>query len=247
MNTFRLKIIAIITMLIDHTGAVLFPEPQYFWLRIIGRLSFPIFVFLLVEGFNHTRNVKKYLARLGIFALLSDIPFNLAFYNSFNSGSDIRIDLPAAFKSADAFKTFLIKMISHQNIFFTLFLGLLAIYLMSLIEVKFRKQIFMSNLLDAIITLVFSFVAILLRTDYDMFGILLIVAFYLFRGSKAILALSLITLSLALPDYSIELIGLFSLIPIAFYNGQKGRNIKYLFYAFYPVHLLILFLIFWIR
>ena len=88
MNTYKLKLIAIITMLIDHIAAVLIPSDTMLWLvmRCIGRLAFPIFVFLLVEGFHHTRDVKKYLLRLGAFALISEVPFDLAFY-----GTDARI------------------------------------------------------------------------------------------------------------------------------------------------------------
>ena len=103
LNTFSLKWIAIISMLIDHIGAVLLP--QYEGLRIIGRLAFPIFAYLLVEGFVYTKDVKKYLVRLGIFALISEIPFDLAFFGS--------VFAP-----------------SHQNVFFELFCGILMLYLM---------------------------------------------------------------------------------------------------------------------
>ena len=76
MSSFSLKVLAVITMAIDHVGAVLFPDLLF--LRIIGRLAFPIFAFLLVEGFFHTRDRKKYAIRLFIFALISEIPFDLA-------------------------------------------------------------------------------------------------------------------------------------------------------------------------
>lgn len=103
LNTFSLKCIAIASMLIDHMGAVLFPYST--WMRIVGRLAFPIFAYLLVEGFVYTRDVKKYLIRLGIFALISEIPFDLAFFGN-------------------------VVAMKHQNVFFELFLGILVLYLM---------------------------------------------------------------------------------------------------------------------
>lgn len=216
MSTFALKLIAIISMLIDHVTVVFITGNLWLYSigRIIGRLAFPIFVFLIVEGFFHTRNIKKYLTRLGIFAIISEIPFDLAFYNSYMHKG-------------------------HQNIFFTLFLGLLAIYLINTVENKYKSKMLFVNLANAGITMAFSLAAALLKTDYGFMGILLIVAFYLFRGSKPLLIFSMLILSGDL----IQACSVLSIIPIAFYNGQKGRNIKYFFYVFYPAHLLILYLI----
>ena len=101
LNSFWLKMIAITTMLIDHVGAVLLP--QYPILRIIGRIAFPIFCFLLVEGFMHTHDVIRYMTRIGLFALISEIPFDLLFYGRILDGT-------------------------HQNVFFTLFIGLVMLY-----------------------------------------------------------------------------------------------------------------------
>lgn len=101
MNSFQLKWIAIISMAIDHTGAVLFPENAA--LRCIGRIAFPVFCFLLVEGFIHTRDVRRYMGRLALFAFLSEIPFDLAFYG-----------VPFQFR--------------HQNVFFTLLGGVALMY-----------------------------------------------------------------------------------------------------------------------
>lgn len=216
MSTFALKLIAIVTMTIDHVGSVFFQNHPWLYLicKIIGRLAFPIFAFLIVEGFFHTSNIKKYLTRLGVFALISEIPFDLAFYDTY-------------------------MYLGHQNIFFTLFLGLLTIYLISMVEAKYQKNMLIVNLANAGITIAFSFVASFLQTDYKFMGILLIVAFYLFRGSKILLTISMILIS----NNVIQAFSALAIIPISFYNGKKGKNIKYFFYVFYPVHLLVLYFI----
>jgi len=101
IDAFTLKIIAAITMLIDHVGCIFFP--QYLFLRIIGRISFPIFAFLIVEGFMHTRDVKKYIFRMLVFALITEVPFDFAFFGTVNWG--------------------------HQNVLITFSLALLALYI----------------------------------------------------------------------------------------------------------------------
>ncbi len=219
MNSFYLKLIAIITMLIDHTAAVLIPSDTMLWLvmRCIGRLSFPIFVFLLVEGFYHTRDVQKYMLRMGAFALISEIPFDLAFY-----GKTLEF--------------------SHQNIFFTLFMGLLCLVLIKEAEKRYQKNLFAINVWNAVITLGISLAAIVLRTDYNFAGILLIVAFYLFRGSRLMCTLTLLLVSAFLIG-GIQVVAVLAIVPIFFYNGQRGKSIKYVFYIFYPVHLLLLALL----
>lgn len=216
MNSYHLKLIAIITMLIDHIGAVLVPSNTtlYLVLRCIGRLAFPIFVFLLVEGFYHTKDVKKYLLRLGAFALLSELPFDLAFYGK-------------------------ILEFTHQNIFFTLFLGLACMYLMSRVEVAFRENMVLMNLFRALLLLLFCLFAYYLKTDYDYRGVLLIIGFYLLRGNKVLLTAILLFVSGYLLGY-INGLATFAMVPIAFYNGKKGKSIKYAFYIFYPAHLLVL-------
>lgn len=207
INGFTLKLIAIATMLIDHIGAVIFPGEMA--LRYIGRIAFPIFTFLLAEGFVHTKNEKKYLLRLIIFALISEIPFDLAFYG----------------KPVEP---------SHQNVFFTLFIGLLMLSLLRYFEGK--------PLLRIVMVIVCALAAFAMHTDYDYKGILLILVFFVFRGQpiRRVIGFAAIVLLLFEP---IEYFALIAYAPILLYSGERGPSLKYLFYIFYPAHLLCLYLL----
>lgn len=107
IDAFALKIIAVVTMMIDHIGYIFFP--QYLLLRIVGRISFPIFAFMIVEGFMHTRDVRRYIVRLAAFALLSEIPFDLAFFGNL--------------------------IWTHQNVLITFILAILAMY----VDKKYKR------------------------------------------------------------------------------------------------------------
>ncbi|WP_343208987.1 TraX family protein [Anaerolentibacter hominis] len=214
MTSFALKLIAIVSMLLDHIGAILFPD--VIALRYIGRLAFPIFCFLLVEGYYHTSNVKKYLLRLGIFAAISEVPFDLAFRGRL-------FDL------------------GYQNVFFTLFLGLTVIWLMDEAVKKLGADSLKSKLFRVGFILVGCLLAELLHTDYSATGVLVIVFFYMLRDNKTLLTI-LIALFLGSDVFygGIEYVAVLSMIPILKYNGKKGPGMKYFFYVFYPAHLLIL-------
>lgn len=205
LNSFCLKWIAMLTMLVDHVGAVLFPYQMTF--RIIGRLAFPIYCFLLVEGAVHTSNWKKYLGRLLIFALISEIPFDLAFRGRIFDWSS-------------------------QNVFFTLAFGLAAVLILK--EWKYTLVSWAGAVLLA-------FAAELLKTDYGGGGVIIILIFYLMR--EHIIAKAVCFGAEILVGYGgLESYALFSLFPILCYNGKKGPGgLKYLFYIFYPAHLLLLY------
>lgn len=215
MSTFILKLIALTTMIIDHFGAIFHEDVMVY--RMIGRIAFPIYCFLLVEGFYHTKDFKRYAIRLFIFGLISELFFDYAFYG----------------------KTYL----GHQNIFFTLFIGLMA---MHFIENKDGKYKISKNLVIglAIILATLTFV------DYSFTGIIYILAFYFYREypqNKKFLRIGLIMLFMNLISSSlIQQFSLLSLPILYFYNGKLGPKNKVLqlsFYIAYPLHLFIFYLI----
>ena len=237
-----LKIIAIVAMFIDHTAAIILDRllmargmgslngadtqavmeflaengAIYYLdmaMRLIGRLGFPIFCFLLIEGFLHTRNVKKYALNLGIFALVSEIPFNLGF-----SGN--------------------LWFAGYQNVFFMLLIGMLLLIDLKWIGERFigKKIPFIG--LSILVVAIGMVLAALLKTDYSHFGGLTIVVMYWFR-KKRMVEMAMGCLSLTVMSF-IELPAFLTLIPISKYNGKRGFSLKYVFYAFYPVHILIL-------
>lgn len=213
-----LKIIAIISMLIDHTAAVLVSPYDfsmlYIIMRLIGRLAFPIFCFLLVEGMYYTSNAKKYLFQLGLFAIISEIPFDLAFYHKIYDSS-------------------------YQNVFFTLFLGALLIYIIEQLDKKKISYICIKWLCILFI----CYIAFFLQTDYGYKGIILILCYYFCRYTSYIKLIIVGMAIFLLYGFDLEIAAIFSALPIACYNGKRGLKLKYFFYIFYPLHLIILFLI----
>lgn len=206
LDSFTLKIIALLTMIIDHVGAFLFP--QYWELRIIGRISFPIFAFLVVEGFYHTKDLQKYMKRLAVFAVISEIPFDLV-------------------------STGRIFDIGRQNVFFTLFLGVLLMYF-------YESQYSKAAKAGCVILILLA--GDIFRTDYGAWGVLMIFCFYLFRDSIWGKIASMVFINVFAFGF-LQSFAVLALIPICLYNGERGLDIKYFFYAIYPIHLLLLFLI----
>ncbi len=250
MTGAALKNAAYVSMFIDHFFAVIFLNymnlhlvnggwdprllPIYRAGRAIGRIAFILFAFLIVEGFLHTRSRARFLLRLFLFALLSEIPFDLAF-----SGKMI------AWKS--------------QNIYWTLFLGVL---LLTLWEYLSRYRSVLVKMGRILIVIAFCAAAFLGATDYRFMGVLLILTFYLTReksGDVRVMTVGLVMFfgiwgsnliryagKYTANDFFLtslrEMYGLFAFLFIFLYNGEKGKQLpKPFYYGFYPVHLLILY------
>lgn len=220
LSNFDLKLIAIITMTIDHIGVV-FGTPFYNLLRAVGRLSFPIFAFLLTEGYVHTKSFGKYFFRLLVLALISEVIYDYVFYGSF-------IYLEA------------------NNIFFTLALGLLTLWLLdksrTLVKKYFKEKIDLTIILPItylLIIVVMGLIAEFLNFSYGMLGILVISFFYLFKKNFPLTVLSVSLSTLILGD-TMQYFSLLSLILIYFYNKKLGKKCKMFFYLYYPLHILVL-------
>ena len=220
LSNFDLKLIAIITMTIDHIGVV-FGTPFYNLLRAVGRLSFPIFAFLLTEGYVHTKSFGKYFFRLLVLALISEVIYDYVFYGSF-------IYLEA------------------NNIFFTLALGLLTLWLLdksrTLVKKYFKEKIDLTIILPItylLIIVVMGLIAEFLNFSYGMLGILVISFFYLFKKNFPLTVLSVSLSTLILGD-TMQYFSLLSLILIYFYNKKLGKKSKMFFYLYYPLHILVL-------
>lgn len=250
MSSMALRLIALVTMLLDHIGSVFradLPEWLYITLRLTGRLAMPIFCFLIAEGLFHTRSAPRYLARMFVFAILSEIPFDLAF-----SGT--------------------LWNIEEQNVFFTLTLGLAAIAVFDwMLGLGLTHIVVFVPILSAA-------AAWFLRTDYSLFGVYFIFVFYICRNKTKplIAAFSAGVLALAVYVYQpgtvfaqLTVMHMGALAFILRYNGKPGALpglgrrqaseppadlprakkttaafvSQMAFYAFYPAHLLILYII----
>ena len=215
-----LKLMAVVSMLIDHTAHILWwNDPamtaeliflggrsiSVYWLaRKIGRLAFPIFCFLIGEGWRHTRSKVKYGLNLALFALLSEIPFNLMMNGT-------------------------LACPGKQNVFVTLFLGLLFLWIYDWKIREFWKAIGFLGV---------GACAILLKADYGLAGAVLVLVMYALNQKPALRAI------ISYPLLSGGAAAFCAFAPISLYNGKRGficsRWLKYTFYLFYPLHILIL-------
>ena len=260
ISGFTLKCIAMLLMIVDHATLIFFQGTSWYLPgRILGRISFPIFCFLIVEGYCHTRSVRRYAGRLFLFALISEIPFDYAFFGR-------------------------IVYMGYQNVFSTLFLGLLALACYDVaagwgirgeerwMELSLNRKVLYSAAAKGMIILILL-AAWFFHTDYNAFGVVLILVLYIGRNRMNLknqqmeeqgntgqsenariyqrrwnyyvttaFPAALVIIGYGwIKGFTIEGFGALALILIGYYNGEKGngRIPSLLFYAIYPLHLLI--------
>ncbi|MFZ1721582.1 MAG: TraX family protein [Microgenomates group bacterium] len=229
MTTFQIKILAIATMVLDHVGAFLLPE--IFILRVIGRLSFLLFAWLLANGAQHTKDIHTYLKRIFIFGLISQPIFILVHKNQDMAVWDL-------------------------NIFFTLFLGLVGIIILKRVP-NLIARIFLCISLGILAEI---FCGGYSYGSYGLVAILIFYAYYdnlkVAAALQALVIFIFYTIPLLLVYGSffnliqtsarvafLQPVALVSLLPLFLYNGKEGPKAKVFFYLFYPLHLGIIYLI----
>lgn len=235
MTANKLKLLACLSMLIDHITYVFIPRylditegnENVWWYigRGLGRSAFIIFAFLLVEGFFLTGNLKKYVLRMLLFAFIAEAPFDLL--------SNGRLE-------SDTF-------LARQNVLFLFVLGLILMYVILYIEKLFaEKSQPKYYILAACACALAGLAAYFLRVDHGYPGLALILVFFFFRkgGKRLILAVMVWSFACIAAGQMLEWAGLLALIPIMYYNGEKGRGSKWFFYIFYPAHMLVLGLLY---
>ena len=206
VTSFVLKIIAVITMTMDHYSKIA-DGPE--WFSSVGRVSFPLFAFLIGEGFRYTKDRKKYFYRIFLYALVLQIP-----------------DLLSIEKY-------------DGNIFFTLSFGILSLWILN--NTKLNKFI------KVILVTIIVFSAEMLALDYGSYGVIIIIIFYLFRKDNIMTVFSFIAVNILWISFfqmsATQLYSIFVLPLIFLYNGEEGKKMKLFFYLYYPLHLIVLYLL----
>lgn len=286
MSVFTLKLIAVISMIIDHVGAIAYGKhlirtAAYIDYRAVGRIAFPVFCFLLVNGFEKSSDRGRYIGRLLLFAVISQLPYSLAehsysYYPNFD-GALLNVAfvrpmptcllLTAAVcvvwlvlvrRDASVLWVALAMLVGNLeisyaslsivstclNVYYSLALGLMSICVLNAFITrdpdKFRA-----------VTLAFTLAVVLWfylpRADYGWLGLLLIVMLYLSRSRRIFQALSTVlwcAIRYRTPPQLWMYFGFAAAVLMLFYNGEQGRKFKFGFYAVYPLHLLVLSVIF---
>ena len=220
LNAVHLRYLALALMLLDHLWATIIPGNN--WMTYLGRLAFPIFAFQAAEGYVHTKNFKQYCKRLMIFGLLSEIPFNWMTVSGWIYPF-------------------------HQNVLFTLLLGLLAL---RAVEKAEARPLWFLGAIGCVLLGAITFV------DYGAYGVAMVLLFGLTRkrkGEKLFQLFGMVLINVVLMkgqmlivfgrEFPVQGFAVLALIPIWLCNGEKGSRSKVLqtcFYLFYPVHMAVL-------
>lgn len=214
ISAYHLKIIAIFAMTLDHVGQILLFPPYATVLRSIGRIAFPIFCFLIAEGFIHTKNRIKYILRITITAVLAEPIIDRCFYGKYiyweSQSVMVLFSIALAVLMLEDVVKRKIESILYRYLFSSVFFGT-----------------------GVILTFV-------LRTEYGVLGFLMIIASYFFRNDKPVLIASLLACNFLYLN-PIQCFGCFSCIFIAIYNGKRGKKMGYWPYLYYPLHIALIY------
>lgn len=283
MTASILKLIAIISMTIDHIGAYLFysgsdiVSPQGINLmRSIGRMALPIFAYFLVVGYFKTRDIKKYISRIHLFAIISQIPFTLAFYYEnyyvYESVNFIEYDYKWLLAIIPMIAFYYVLILDRKfdislvyvsiawlitpintsvngyflltgyelNIFYELGLALIIFEYFNLLKIKYKNNILMYIIIAISVILSYYYIGGIANYGYN--AIALMIALYLTKGTKYYQSFIVFLWGYYMYNWNMTNIIFIVLtcILLLTYNGKKGSNLKYLFYTFYPIHIIIL-------
>lgn len=283
MTASILKLIAIISMTIDHIGAYLFysgsdiVSPQGINLmRSIGRMALPIFAYFLVVGYFKTRDIKKYISRMHLFAIISQIPFTLAFYYEnyyvYESVNFIEYDYKWLLAIIPMIAFYYVLILDRKfdislvyvsiawlitpintsvngyflltgyelNIFYELGLALIIFEYFNLLKTKYKNNILMYIIIAISVILSYYYIGGIANYGYN--AIALMIALYLTKGTKYYQSFIVFLWGYYMYNWNMTNIIFIVLtcILLLTYNGKKGSNLKYLFYTFYPIHIIIL-------
>lgn len=210
LTSNQLKLLAMVTMTLDHMGVQLFPG--VLWLRILGRLAMPIYAWMIAEGCAHTRDRKKYLLQLAGLALVCQLVY--------------------FFAMGSLFQCILVTFTLSVAVIYAIDSGSPAKAVPTLCAALFIT-VFLPRLLPGTDFAV----------DYSIWGVLLPVAVYLADTKPRKLLSAAILLTLLAVDYGgVQWYGLAALLPLALYDGTRGKaRIKWLFYLYYPLHLAVIY------
>jgi hypothetical protein len=209
-----LKLIALVSMVFDHVGSVFFPQAM--WMRVIGRVAMPVFAFCIAEGYAHTRDRQAYLLRLGLFALISELPFDLALLGEVT--------------------------LTHQNTLFTFVLALVALMLYDYLTEQYEGA--PGRIFGILAAMAIGLLSIALRCDHNVAAVGLVFIFYVLRGYELYVRnLAGAIYEALVRNVGVYRWGVLGFLPLMLYNGKRGRGLKLFFYLFYPAHLLVIWLV----
>ena len=224
-------------MLIDHIGHV-FPTQTPIAFRLVGRVAFPIYAFMIAQGCVRTRDINKYLMRLVGFALISEVPFDMVFHNGYST----------------PFIRLFVDFLNDTNVYYTLSLSVLSIAFYKKLEVRFEQSgLIIRAGVAALAVLPSMYLAgPIFGSDYGTYGVALIFLLYVFdpenKTARALIMAGWLGFFyghytwqwIRVLGYAPLLFSLTAVLLVSLYNGEQGVKVKWAFYAFYPVHIALL-------